>query len=301
MKCPVCNNNTFDDTNYEWDICKECFFEWDPLQVKDSDYWGGANYLSLNDYKKLYFRLKKENPVFSCKNNDDMKKIVELSRNIRGKLSKEQLDILDKYNIKSDVIYKRDLLINIDDVMTDYVDENDEPTEDFLILEKLYDDIYDNLKSDVSSEKEKEFISHYGKDIRVTFKNGNTLEGHCDSFARRGDTEHDEPELTISSNKGNISFSYSEVNKIEVIEVDDNIKNLPKCPKCGNKLVEIMYGMPSSDIIEKVEKGEIFLGGCMIDDVNPIYHCNTCERSYFENLKDYIEEKNNFNLEDDSK
>ena len=108
--------------------------------------------------------------------------------------------------------------------MTDYVDENDEPTEDFLILEKLYDDIYDNLKSDVSNDKEKEFISHFGKDIRVTFKNGNILEGHCDSFARRGDTEHDEPELTISCDKGNICFSYSEVKKIEVIEVEDDSK-----------------------------------------------------------------------------
>ena len=46
-------------------------------------------------------------------------------------------------------------------------------------------------------------------------------------------------------------------------------------------------------------KGELFLGGCMIDDDNPKYHCNTCERSYFENLKDYIEEENNFKMMED--
>ena len=35
---------------------------------------------------------------------------------------------------------------NIDLVMTDYVDENDEPTKDFLILEKLYDEILKDAK-----------------------------------------------------------------------------------------------------------------------------------------------------------
>lgn len=82
-------------------------------------------------------------------------------------------------------------------------------------------------------------------------------------------------------------------------ELDDFLGYEPKCPDCGNKLVEIVYGMPGSDVIKQVEKGEVFLGGCMVSDVNPKYHCNTCERSYFENLKDYIDEENNFSLEDD--
>lgn len=50
---------------------------------------------------------------------------------------------MDKYNIKYDVESVRDLLINIDYVMTDYLNEKDEPTEDFKILERLYDEIYD--------------------------------------------------------------------------------------------------------------------------------------------------------------
>lgn len=58
------------------------------------------------------------------------------------KLTEEQIKILEKYNIDYKVKTKRDLLINIDFVMTDYVDKNDEPTEDFMILEKLYDEIY---------------------------------------------------------------------------------------------------------------------------------------------------------------
>lgn len=70
-------------------------------------------------------------------------------------------------------------------------------------------------------------------------------------------------------------------------------KSEPKCPKCGNKLIKIVYGIPSSEMIEQVEKGEIFLGGCEIGNVNPKFHCKNCEVSFFENLKDYLEEKNN--------
>lgn len=58
------------------------------------------------------------------------------------KLTEEQIKILEKYNIDYKVKTKRELLINIDFVMTDYVDSNDEPTEDFMTLEKLYDEIY---------------------------------------------------------------------------------------------------------------------------------------------------------------
>ena len=59
MKCPVCGNDTFDDP----------------------DFAGGANNHSLNDYRKFYFRLKTENPDFSCKNESDRKLIVDLDNN----------------------------------------------------------------------------------------------------------------------------------------------------------------------------------------------------------------------------
>ena len=82
-------------------------------------------------------------------------------------------------------------------------------------------------------------------------------------------------------------------------ELDSFLGYEPKCPNCGSKLLEIVYGMPDSEMGEKAMKGELFLGGFMIDDDSPKYHCNTCKRSYFENLKDYIEEENNFELGDD--
>lgn len=61
-------------------------------------------------------------------------------------LKEEQIKILKKYNINYNVRNVKELLINIDLVMTDYVDENDEPTKDFLILEKLYDEILKDAK-----------------------------------------------------------------------------------------------------------------------------------------------------------
>lgn len=81
MKCPVCNNDTFDEKDYEWSICAECNWEYDSLQVEKPDYDGGANVHCLNDYRKIYKKLKKENPKFSCKNKDDRDLIIEIDHN----------------------------------------------------------------------------------------------------------------------------------------------------------------------------------------------------------------------------
>lgn len=58
-------------------------------------------------------------------------------------LSKEQIETLEKYNIEYKNKSLRDLLIDIDWVMTEYLNQDKEPTEDFMILEKLYDEILD--------------------------------------------------------------------------------------------------------------------------------------------------------------
>lgn len=72
MKCPVCGNNTLNSYDPEWQICKECYWEYDPLQIDNPDYAGGANDLSINQYKMVYERLKRENSRFSCKNPKDL-------------------------------------------------------------------------------------------------------------------------------------------------------------------------------------------------------------------------------------
>ncbi len=63
-----------------------------------------------------------------------------------------------------------------------------------------------------------------------------------------------------------------------------------KCPNCNNKMIKIVYGMPSNELFELSEKGIIHLGGCSVSDDDPIYYCSNCRRKYFDNLKDYIED-----------
>lgn len=50
----------------------------------------------------------------------------------------EYIDNLDKIIASKDV---NNLLLEIDDIMLDYLDENDEPTDDYMKIEKIYDEI----------------------------------------------------------------------------------------------------------------------------------------------------------------
>ena len=50
IKCPVCELYEFAEED-DYDSCDICHWQNDSLQLKRPDYWGGANDLSLNDYK----------------------------------------------------------------------------------------------------------------------------------------------------------------------------------------------------------------------------------------------------------
>lgn len=63
------------------------------------------------------------------------------------KLTDKQIELLQKYNIDYNVTTVKELLINIDWVMTDYLDGNGEPTDDFRTIERLYDEVYDANKN----------------------------------------------------------------------------------------------------------------------------------------------------------
>lgn len=65
-----------------------------------------------------------------------------------------------------------------------------------------------------------------------------------------------------------------------------------KCPLCNNELVDIVYGMPGPDLFEKYERKEIALGGCTIyeDEEQPVYHCYHCNKDFFKNMKEDINE-----------
>ena len=58
--CPVCGEYIFDEGPGSFDICPVCEWEDDPVQAADPDYSGGANHLSLNEYKERWRHLHEE-------------------------------------------------------------------------------------------------------------------------------------------------------------------------------------------------------------------------------------------------
>lgn len=57
--CPVCGKYIFEH-KASYDICDVCGWEDDEVQNADHDYRGGANELSVNDSRLLYFLLSDE-------------------------------------------------------------------------------------------------------------------------------------------------------------------------------------------------------------------------------------------------
>ena len=58
-----------------------------------------------------------------------------------------------------------------------------------------------------------------------------------------------------------------------------------KCPKCksSDSVIPIMYGYPSIETWGKHDRGQIALGGCVIAEENPDYHCDECMYEWVKN------------------
>jgi len=57
-----------------------------------------------------------------------------------------------------------------------------------------------------------------------------------------------------------------------------------KCPSCGHTPVaSILYGMPgiSDELFEKVERGEVIFGGCVIEPDQPTWQCSKCGAEFY--------------------
>jgi hypothetical protein len=54
------------------------------------------------------------------------------------------------------------------------------------------------------------------------------------------------------------------------------------CPECGSNtnVVPIVYGYPSPELREAAERGEVFLGGCVITGDDPLWYCDDCEHGW---------------------
>ena len=62
--------------------------------------------------------------------------------------------------------------------------------------------------------------------------------------------------------------------------MEENSK-CPKCPKCGsNDIVPIVYGMPSDELFEKEGVHEVLLGGCLVNEDSPCWHCKSCQNNW---------------------
>ena len=55
-----------------------------------------------------------------------------------------------------------------------------------------------------------------------------------------------------------------------------------KCPVCNktDMVVPIMYGYPSELMRKKAQKGEAVIGGCVMEDDNPLWYCNRDKTSF---------------------
>ena len=94
-----------------------------------------------------------------------------------------------------------------------------------------------------------------------------------------------EPRIWTPEEAKEFWFEYNET-MCEPIKV----KRKPvKCHKCGQKtVVEIVYGMPSSELLEAAERKEVILGGCCvhIDPSDPLkrldpeWECKECGQRY---------------------
>ena len=54
-----------------------------------------------------------------------------------------------------------------------------------------------------------------------------------------------------------------------------SIQHSDICPKChsNRQVIPVVYGYPSEKMIRRSEKGEIHLGGCILDDCMPLHYC----------------------------
>ena len=97
IKCPVCCEYDFKDDN-DFDICDICGWENDGVQFDDPDYWGGANDLSLNEYKIEYKLLQSE------ATHEKASEAVKIHGDIRAQIYIKYKGI--DYRVDGDKIYK---------------------------------------------------------------------------------------------------------------------------------------------------------------------------------------------------
>ena len=60
--------------------------------------------------------------------------------------------------------------------------------------------------------------------------------------------------------------------------IDRNVASCPQC--CSLSVVPIVYGKPSEDLVQSMKAGLLALGGCIIENNSPTWHCNNCNSEW---------------------
>jgi len=56
---------------------------------------------------------------------------------------------------------------------------------------------------------------------------------------------------------------------------------LEACPKCrSSNIIPILYGIPTSEAAEERDKKLLKLGGCVVSDDDPQWHCKDCRHEF---------------------
>lgn len=53
-----------------------------------------------------------------------------------------------------------------------------------------------------------------------------------------------------------------------------------RCPNCGGELRKIVWGMPDLSMLDAAQRGEVYIGGCVLFEPAAQYHCMRCDREY---------------------
>ena len=73
-----------------------------------------------------------------------------------------------------------------------------------------------------------------------------------------------------------LSLGSVHLGRKDLRNVFDNPENI-SCPKCETpNPLEILYGLPSPEMMDAEAMGTISLGGCVIQGDDPAYQCRDC-------------------------
>lgn len=56
----------------------------------------------------------------------------------------------------------------------------------------------------------------------------------------------------------------------------------PACPQCrkSSHVIPIVYGLPGKALMDESAQGKVKLGGCIVSDQNPQWHCKSCDKDW---------------------